>query len=133
MRFSPAARTFLEAAGRFGVLATIRPDGWVRQAVIWYRLEADDTILINSRVGRLWPADLLRDPRATLTVADAYDYVSMRGSAEPIHRGQAAYQDIAALAARYTSGRDLEARLARFRQDERISFRFRPVAVHHYS
>ena len=47
---------------RFATIATVDPDGSPRQAVIWYRLE-DDEIVINSAVGRRWPANLLRDPR----------------------------------------------------------------------
>ena len=67
---APDARDFLAAPGRHGVLATIEPDGSPLQAVVWYELEADDTILLNSLEGRRWPTNLLRDPRASFTVED---------------------------------------------------------------
>src|SRR6266536_2415409 len=51
---APRFRTFLEQR-LFAALATIDPDGAPRQAVIWYRLEDDGRILINSRIGRRWP------------------------------------------------------------------------------
>jgi EAL domain-containing protein (putative c-di-GMP-specific phosphodiesterase class I) len=38
-----------------------------------------DAIVFNSRVGRQWPTNLERDPRVSITVADGYDYVEMRG------------------------------------------------------
>ena len=59
-------RAFLAAPGRFATLATLDPDGTPRQAVIWYRLDADGRIVINSADGRRWPANLRRDPRCSL-------------------------------------------------------------------
>ena len=82
-----ATRAFLEAPGRFATIATIDPDGSPLQAVVWYRLEPDGSILINSLVGRRWPDNLLRDPRMSLTVEFGYDYVAMRGEAETSTKG----------------------------------------------
>jgi PPOX class probable F420-dependent enzyme len=128
-----SARAFLARPGRYATLASVDPDGSPLQAVVWYLLEDDDTILLNSRVGRRWPSNLLRDPRVSLSVEDGDDYVSIRGVAEHLHDGDEAYEDIAALARRYTSGGDLEHRLADFRTQQRISFRQRPrtVTLHH--
>jgi PPOX class probable F420-dependent enzyme len=125
----PRVRAFLSAPGRYATLATIDPDGSPLQAVIWYELEAAGTVLINSLEGRKWPTNLLRDPRASLTVEDGYDYVSMRGTAERLHGGVAASRDIERLARRYATGEDLERRLAGFRGQARISFRFHPRSV----
>ena len=87
---SAAARRFLELP-RFAVVATLNPDGSPLQAVVWYNL-AGDVIVFNSRVGRQWPTNLQRDRRVSITVADGYDYVDIRGSVEidedPV-RGQA--------------------------------------------
>src|SRR5204863_1199344 len=38
----------------FASIATTDATGAARQAVIWYRLEDDDRILVNSRVSRFW-------------------------------------------------------------------------------
>jgi len=130
---APDAREFLATPGRYGTLATIDPDGSPLQAVVWYELLDDGTILVNSLEGRRWPTNLLRDPRASFTVEDGYDYVSMRGTVEHLHDGEAASRDIERLARRYSMGEDLERRLAGFRGQQRVSFRFHPQSVfRHY-
>lgn len=128
-----STRDFLEAPGRFATIATIDPDGSPLQAVVWYRLLDDGSILINSLVGRRWPENLLRDPRMSLTVEHGYDYVSMRGEVEVLHKGAPAVDDILALAAMYHTGEELEQKSAAFRKQARVSFVFRPrtVLVHH--
>jgi PPOX class probable F420-dependent enzyme len=130
---TPDVRDFLETPGRYATLATIDADGSPLQAVVWYELNADGSVLLNSLVGRRWPTNLLRDPRASLTVESGYDYVSMRGTVEHLHDGEAASRDIERLAHRYATGDDLERRLAGFRGQRRISFRFRPHSVLRHS
>ena len=111
---SEAARRFLEAP-RFGIVATLNPDGSPLQAVVWYRLESN-TIVFNSRVGRRWPSNLQRDARVSITVADAYD-----------QHGQAV---IAQLAHRYMRDRTkAEASIEGFRKQRRVTFRLRPERV----
>ena len=122
-------RAFLERPRRFATLATIDPDGMPRQAVVWYRLEPDGSILVNSLVGRRWPNNLLRDPRVSVLVPEGYDYVAIRGVAERLHEGQAAEDDILALAALYERGDELRTRQAGFRGLARISFLIRPRSV----
>ena len=130
---APDVRDFLETPGRYATLATIDADGSPLQAVIWYEVETDGTLLINSLEGRRWPTNLLRDPRASMTVESGYDYVSMRGTVEHLHGGEAASADIERLAYRYATGEDLERRLNGFRGQRRISFRFHPHSVlRHY-
>ena len=63
------AREMLERQGVFATLATVSADGSPHQAVIWY-LVRGDTIVINSAVGRIWPTNLLRDPRCSLAIED---------------------------------------------------------------
>ena len=127
-------RTFLDAL-RFATIATIDPDGMPRQAVIWYTLDGDE-LVINSRVGRRWPSNLLRDPRISIAVADGadgYRWVGLTGTAEPVTDQAIAQGDIAGMARRYHANEPAKAeRLIanRFTQQERISFRFRPEAVH---
>ena len=126
---TPAVRRFLEEAVRFATIATLGPDGRPHQAVIWYAL-VPDAILINSRVGRRWPTELMRDPRIALTVTDPAippeRTVTILGEAVVAATGGAAQADILALAKRYGSGaRDFETH-------ERITFRIVPrsVSVH---
>jgi len=54
---SDRVRAFLQQP-LYPSLATSGADGEPHQAVIWYRLEPDDTILVNSRQQRRWPEEL---------------------------------------------------------------------------
>jgi len=129
-------RAFLAAPGRFATLATIDPDGAPRQAVVWYRLDPDGRITVNSADGRRWPANLRRDPRCSLAVpdgADGYAFVALTGRViETIDDQEVAQADIAALARHYHAD-DLtkaERLITRFRTQHRVSFRVEIVAVH---
>lgn len=129
-------REFLDDT-KFVTLSTVDADGAPHSAVVWYRLEADGTIMVNSADGRRWPADLRRDGRVALAVtdpADGYRWVGLTGLVERIDDDQAIAQaDIAALARRYHAGDPAKAeRLieGRFQRQHRVSFRIRPVAIH---
>jgi PPOX class probable F420-dependent enzyme len=131
MRISGWARQFLEHPGAFATLATLEPDGSPFQAVVWYALQ-DDALLVNSAVGRRWPANLVRDPRFSLVVEEAYDWVGVRGVAEVLSDPAQAQADIAAMARRYhASDPEHAERLIRdrFERQERISFLLRPLVI----
>jgi PPOX class probable F420-dependent enzyme len=133
---SSRARAFLEAAN-YATLATLDPDGSPRTAVIWYLLEDNGAILVNSAVGRRWPANLRREPRVSLAVIDRVDglkWLGLSGRVERIDDDQAIAQaDIAGLARRYHVEDPWEAEriiVERFTRQHRVSFRIRPTAVH---
>jgi PPOX class probable F420-dependent enzyme len=113
-------------------LATVGQDGAPHQAVIWFRLEPDNTILVNSRSPRRWPAELRREGRASLAVsdlADPFNWVGLQTVVEEIIDDvPTAREDIVALAHFYDEADDES--IARFRSQDRISFRLRIVAVH---
>jgi PPOX class probable F420-dependent enzyme len=130
-------RSFLEAPGRFATLATLDPDGAPRQAVVWYRLDPDGRIVINSAEGRRWPANLRRDARCSLAVAepgDGYAFVALVGRVAAVVDDQdVAQADIAALARSYHADDPVKAeRLieTRFRPQHRVSFRIEIIAAH---
>lgn len=131
-RLEGAALAFVDATPRrFATLATINPDGTPHLAIIWYAINPDGSILINSRVGRRWPDNLLRDPRCSLAVENGMEWVAVRGEAEALHDPEQGYQDIASLAYLYEAD-DVEgmpARLAKFRSDHRITFHLRPRSI----
>jgi hypothetical protein len=118
-------RAFL-AQPLFASIATTDASGAPRQAVIWYRLEEDGRILVNSRVSRFWPAHLQRDGRASLAIvgADGYQWVGIAGHVDEIDDDPVrALADIEALAWRYhPDGPDPDA-LASYRAYPRITFR----------
>jgi PPOX class probable F420-dependent enzyme len=128
---SDRVRTFLEEP-HFASLATVGPDGAPNQAVIWYRLEADGRILVNSREGRRWPANLRRDARANIAVflgRDPNRWVGITGVVdEVVEDVERARDDIVALAARYEDGSP--ATIARFRREPRVSFLIRIARYH---
>jgi len=127
----PAARRFLEVTGRYAVIATLGADGSAHQAVIWYAID-EQGLLVNSRVGRRWPTDLLRDPRVSLIV-DASDaktgresFVAVQARAVPVATGEQAMADILMLGRRYGQPRIV------WEGQERITFRLEPLAVKVY-
>jgi PPOX class probable F420-dependent enzyme len=117
------ARALLERPRRFGVLATVAPDGSPHQAVVWYTLR-DDAVLVNSRPERHWPTNLRRDPRFSFLVEDGYEWVSLRGHAQRLDDPDQARDDIAAMARRYHADDPAKAEreVAMFRTQERESF-----------
>jgi hypothetical protein len=116
----------------YPTLATAGADATPHQAVIWYRLEPDDRILVNSRAPRRWPDELRRSGRGSLAVTDLADpmrWVGLQVVVEDVIDDVAtAREDIVALAVRYEE--DDEESVASFRTQERVSFRLRIVAVH---
>jgi PPOX class probable F420-dependent enzyme len=125
---SEPVRRFLEPP-RFAIAATLNADGSPIQAVIWYLLDGDE-IVFNSRLGRQWPSNLQRDRRVSITVADRYDYVDLRGEVEiddDPQRGQAV---IAQLTRRYQPDEEIaDAQIAGFEKQQRVTFRLRPSKV----
>jgi len=108
-------------------------DGSPRQAVIWYRLEPDGRILVNSRDGRRWPANLRRDRRASLAITDTDEgerWLGLTGRVDEIVDDvERARDDIVALAHRYREGPTADS-IATFRSQPRITFRIAIDGVH---
>jgi PPOX class probable F420-dependent enzyme len=124
-------RAFLDLQ-LYPTIATAGPDGTPHQAVIWYRLEPDGRILVNSRTPRRWPDELRRDGRAALAFTDLEDpmrWVGVQAVVESVIDDVAvAREDIVDLARRYEE--DDDESVASFRTQHRISFRLRITAVH---
>lgn len=131
---SERVRAFLGAT-RFATIATTDPDGGARQAVIWYRLDGDE-IVLNSKVGRRWPSNLVRDQRISVAVsdqADGYRWVGLTGRVTVVEDQPTAQADIAEMARRYHADDPVKAEALirdRFRQQPRVTFRVAVGAVH---
>ena len=129
-------RAFIAAPGRFATLATLDPDGAPRQAIVWYRLDPDGMLMVNSAAGRRWPANLRRDARVALAIAepgDGYRWVGLEAEVAEIIDDQAIAQaDIADLARRYHPDDPARsaADIARFQAQRRVTFRLRPTSLH---
>jgi len=123
-------REFLERP-LYAVIATVGPGRAPHQAVIWYRLDPDGRVLVNSRSPRRWPRELEQERQASLAFLDLDDpmrWVGLETVVEDVVNDvEQARDDIVALAVRY--GEDDEDSIAAFRTQQRISFRLRVIAV----
>lgn len=126
---SPQVRAFLGHPVRYATIATINADGSPHQTVVWYLLR-DNHLVLNSRAGRRWPANLRRDPRISLTVHDGEDAVTLGGTVEIDEEAQLAQADIAEMAHRYDAPEIAEREIARFRTERRVRFILRPHSIH---
>lgn len=121
---SEQARAFLSEK-RFAVLATINKNGTPQLTTMWYLLEGD-TIVMNTKVGRLKERNMRRDPRISVCFEDEYHYITISGTVEMIDDQEIAQRDIARLAIRYhgeEAGRQQAARL--FAKEQRVTLRLR--------
>ena len=122
---SPLAVAFLRDLNMVSV-ATIDPDGKPRQAVTWFRLEPDGRILINGRLPRRWCANLLHDPRVSLSIIDArdgYRWLGLTGVVDQVVDDVVpARQDIVALANRYHDDNPDPRDIAAFNSQPRLTF-----------
>jgi len=127
---------FISSEPRFAIVATSDPDGKPRQAVTWFRLDADGTLLLNSREGRRWPANLKRDGRMSMVVLDGADGDAWIGLTcvlqEVIDDVDRARADIIAQSYRYHGDRANPADIAAYRQQERVMFRMTITSVYEH-
>ncbi len=121
-KLSQKARVFLKEL-HFAVLATINQDGVPQLTTMWYLLEDDGTILMNTKVGRLKERNLRRDPRISICIEDGYNFLTISGVVQLNHDPEKAQQDIFRLSTRY-HGRENASRQMReqFSKEARISF-----------
>jgi PPOX class probable F420-dependent enzyme len=114
----------------FAQVATLRGDGSIQMAPTWVDVQ-DGRPVLNTAEGRVWPHNLERDPRVTLTVQNMenpYEYVTIRGRvAERTTEGADAHID--AMAKKYL-GQDSYP----YRQpdEQRVILRVDPEYVHVY-
>jgi PPOX class probable F420-dependent enzyme len=117
-------------AKNFCQVATLRTDGSVHLVPVWIDAQEGRAVL-NTAEGRVWPRNLERDPRVTLSVQNMenpYEYVMIRGRlAERTTEG--ADQHIDEMAKKY-----LDQDSYPFRQpgEQRLIIRIEPEYVHVY-
>ena len=123
-------RQFLDEP-RFAVLATINPDGSPQQTVMWFQLDGDELVM-NTKRGRRKDRNLVRDPRISVCVEDAYRYVSVAGTARLDQDQVRTHADILRIAKRYEGDEGGQAYYDRnFRGAQRASFRLAVDRVVH--
>jgi PPOX class probable F420-dependent enzyme len=133
MSLTADQRRFLEGR-HFSVLGTINQFGAPHLTVMWYLLDGDE-IVFNTKAGRKKDSNLSRDPRVSLLVYDddGYKYLRIDGKVRTITDSQIAHADIARLAQRYHRDAGAADRaIARFKTEERISYRLSTDRVYDY-
>src|SRR5437660_11542447 len=117
---SEKARAFLNAK-HFAVLATINSDGTPQVTTMWYLLEGD-TIVMNTKAGRVKERNMRRDSRSSVCVADGYDYVTISGTVEMIDDPEISQRDIYRLALRYDGEESARQQMAdQFSKERRVT------------
>lgn len=119
---SDKARAFLSER-RYAVLATIHKDGSMQQTVMWYLLEGD-TIIMNTKKGRIKDRNIRRDSRISICVQEGYSYITISGNAELNDDPEISQRDIHRLAVRYNGEATAQRQMAReFSQEQRETIR----------
>ena len=86
----------------FAHVVTTGKDGSPHVSVVWVDVEGGE-VLVNGAEGRVWPANLRRDPKVLLTVVNLenpYEYTTVKGRAVEI-TSEGADEHIDALAKKY--------------------------------
>ena len=114
----------------FAHLSSHRADGTIHSVVVWIDIRDDGRIFVNSAEGRVWPANLERDPRVTVSIhnpENPYEFAAITGHVvdRDTEHGDA---DIDALAKKY-----MDADSYPFRQEGevRVTFTIEPDRVTH--
>jgi len=124
VELSAKARAFLQER-RFAVLATINNDGSPQLTTMWYLFE-NDTILMNTKVGRTKERNMRRDPRISVCFEEGYSYLTISGTVEMIDDPQIAQHDIYRLAARYSGVEIAKQRVQeQFSKEQRVTLRLK--------
>lgn len=125
---SDKARAFLNEK-RFAVLATLNENGTIQQTTMWYLLEGD-TIVMNTKAGRVKDRNLRRDPRISLCLENGYHYLTISGKVELIEDQATAQRDIYRLAVRYDGEESADRQMAdQFSQEQRVTIHLTPERV----
>jgi PPOX class probable F420-dependent enzyme len=103
---SERAQAFLQEEGRFAILATIGKDGSPQLTTMWYLIEEDGTIIMNTQVHLQKTKNIRRDPRIALSIEDGGRYVSLNGNVEVIEDQATIQDELVRLIERYVQGEE---------------------------
>lgn len=121
MTLTPDVRAFLLEKLRWAVLGTINEDGSVQQSVMWFDLDGD-TILMNTKAGRVKDRNMRRDPRVSVCVEEEELYVAISGRATMIDERERSQGDAYRLAVRYHDEATAEQMMGTdYRHQDRVS------------
>ncbi len=132
VELSEKARAYLQEL-RFAVLATINQDGTPQLTTMWYLLEDEGSILMNTKVGRAKERNMRRDPRISICIEDGYDFLTINGTVEMIDDPEIAQNDIYRLSRRYHGEAKARRQMEeQFSKETRVSLRLKPESIIEY-
>ena len=132
VELSEKARAYLQEL-RFAVLATINLDGTPQLTTMWYLLEDDGTITMNTKVGRAKERNMRRDPRISICIEDGYNFLTINGTVQLIDDPERAQHDIYRLSARYHGEEKARRQMqVQFSKEIRVSLLLTPERVIEY-
>lgn len=133
IELSEKARAYLQEL-RFAVLATINQDGTPQLTTMWYLLEDDGTITMNTKVGRAKERNMRRDPRISICIEDGYNFLTINGAVEMIDDPEIAQRDIYRLSARYHGEEQAKRQMQKqFSKEKRVTLHLKPELIIEYS
>ena len=106
---------------RFGVLATIGKQSLPHQTVMWYDVRDEQTIMMNTKAGRVKDRHIQADGRVSLCVPDGYSFVTVSGTVTTDDDQETAQADIASLAVRYHGEEKARPQIAGFQAEHRVT------------
>ena len=115
----------------FAHVSTHRADGTIHNVVVWIGVDEQGRPFVNTAEGRVWPRNLDRDPRLTLSIHNTenpYEFASITGKvvARDTEHGDAV---IDALAKKYM---DVDSYPFRQEGEVRVTFTIEPERVAHH-
>jgi PPOX class probable F420-dependent enzyme len=132
VELSEKARVYLQEL-RFAVLATIHLDGSPQLTTMWYLLEDDGAIMMNTKVGRAKERNMRRDPRISICIEGDYSFLTLNGTVELIDDAEIAQHDIYRLSKRYHGEEKARQQVRdQFSQETRVTLRLRPERIIEY-
>lgn len=132
VELSERARAYLREL-RFAVLGTIDQDGTPQLTTMWYILDDDGTITMNTKVGRAKERNMRRDPRISICIEDGYKFVTISGTVEMIDDQKIAQHDIYRLSARYHGEAKARRQMEeQFSKETRVTLRLQPENIIEY-
>jgi len=132
VELSEKARAYLQEL-HFAVLATINQDGTPQLTTMWYLLEDEGSILMNTKVGRAKERNMRRDPRISICIEDGCDFLTINGTVEMIDDPEIAQHDIYRLSRRYHGEAKARRQMEeQFSKETRVTLRLKPESIIEY-
>ena len=125
----PRIREFFEGKN-FAFLSSLMKDGSPHVTPTWVDVE-DDTILINTALGRIKQTNISRDPRIALSIIyqdNQYEMVTVRGKVTEQITGDVAEKHIDRLARKYLN---LDKYPRRSKNEQRVILKIKPEKIFH--